>query len=131
MADTKTTLQASAPVAERLLYGPPDWVVIGSEANGTTAATVAAATGKQHFPQKAVVSFSGQPATALTFTIKDGSTTIFQAEIPAAVTAPISFDFSRARIHGTITTALTGNLAAAGSGITGTIWMCGQTMTPG
>lgn len=127
MADTFTTLQAAAPVAERLLFAPLDWVAIGSETNAATVATIAAVTNKQHFLRKAVVSFSGGsgPASALTFTIKDGSTTIFQAQIPAAVTAPISFDFTHSLLHGTTATAMTGNLGDPGAGVTATIWLGG------
>lgn len=124
MTDTLTTLAKKSVQAERLLYAPPDWVVIGTETAATTTATVAAVTNKQHFVQKAVVSFSAAPAGALTFTIKDGSTTIFQAEIPAATTAPAVYTFEKP-LNGTVNTAMTGNLASAGGSTVGTIWMCG------
>jgi len=124
MSDTLTTLAAHSPQAERAMFGLPDWVVIGTETAATTAATVAAVANKQHCVQKAVVSFSAAPGSALTFTIKDGSTTIFQAEIPAATTAPAVYTFERA-LPGTANTAMTGNLASAGGSVVGTIWMCG------
>lgn len=128
MSDTKTVLAAISVAAERLMYSPLDWVVIGTEQAATTTATVPAVATKQHIVVKAVVSFSAAPAGVLTFTIKDGSTTIFQAEIPAATTAPAVYDFSTRPLHGSTNTALTGNLATAGGTTVQTIWMGGLTV---
>lgn len=128
MSDTLTTLAAKSPQAERVLYSPPDWVVIGTETGASTTATVTAVTNKQHFVQKAVVSFSAAPAGALTFTIKDGvgGTTIFQAEIPAATTAPAVYTFEKP-FNGSTGNAIVGNVGSPAGSVVATIWMCGIT----
>ncbi len=122
MSDTLTTLAAHSPQAERSLYAMPDWVVIGSTTAATTA-TIAAVALKQHAVQKAVVSFSAAPSGAVQFKINDGSTVIFQAEIPAATTAPAVYTFERA-LCGSVNTAMTGTVGDSG-GATCTVWMCG------
>lgn len=134
MADTQNALGAANFAAEVVLFCLPDWTVVGSETNAAVTATAVAVTGKVNMCYKAYVSFSGASGTAAnTFTIKDGSggTVLFQAAIPAAVTAPIAFDFSRTPIRATRGNALVAALADPGAGVTGTITIIGITRTPG
>lgn len=130
MSDTQNAMESVAVTAEAVLYGPPDWTVIGTATNSAVTATAVAVANKQNWCYKAIVSFSGASGTsANVFTIKDGTsgTTLFQANIPAAVTAPISFDFSRVPIRGSTNTALVAGLNDPGASVTATITIIGRT----
>lgn len=125
MSDTQTQLQSVSLSSERSLYASPDWTAVGTGSNATVTATAVAVAGKVNHCTKLVASFSAAPAAACTVTIKDGTTVIFQAEIPAAVTAPIPFDFSQ---PGTRLRGSTGNALVAGCTTPGASTICTLTM---
>lgn len=126
MADTLTTLGAYSAAGEKLLYAYPDWTAVGSETAGTTTATATALAGRQRAALWAVVSFSAAPAGAIVFQLKDGSTVIFQAEIPASATAPILIPLRGLRA--TQGVALSATMGSAGGSTVGTIALAGVTL---
>ena len=123
MADTPITYAVTSPTVERVAFALPQNGAIGS-GTGSTTATVTGVTGKQFCVQKAVISFSAAPTGALTFTIKDGTTAIFQAEIPANATAPAVYTFEHP-LPGSTGATVTGNCGDPGGSTVTTIWFCG------
>lgn len=62
--------------------------------NVTATATHAAAAGQRHFITGYSVSCSAAPAAAVSVTLKTGTTTLEQVELPASAFAPIVVNFS-------------------------------------
>lgn len=125
MASTTNTLAGTSPSAERAAFGVPDWTAIDTGTNAALAATRAAVANKQHYATKATLSFSAAVAAAITFTIKDGTTVIFQAQIPATTLAPITFDWQRRPLHASTNTDLVAGVGAAGASVVQTITLEG------
>ena len=125
---TDLTLAAVSQTAEMALFGPCTWSAFDTQTAATTTATHTGIANKQHLLYKAVVSFSAAPAGALIFLIKDGSTTMFRAEIPASATAPVAFDFGLRPLTAAIGADLVGTVASAGGSTVQTVWLCGVTI---
>jgi hypothetical protein len=134
MSDTLTALDPSSPVAEKALYGLADWTVVGTATGASTATVTARAQSAstngvetaayQIAPTRAYLSFGATITSACTFTVKDGTTVIFQAEIPTA-TNPLPIPFDLRGLRSSAGAALTAAVSSPGS-ITATITMWGK-----
>lgn len=126
MATTTNTLQPVSVVAERALYGQPGFTVIH-----TATATALSATFTPKGQDVArmfhlTLSYSVAPAVS-TLTVKDGTTVIWQAEIPAAA-GPYVFDFSDKPLRGSAGAVLSANVGSAGGTVVQTISWTGDTL---
>jgi len=116
MADTLVTLAVASAPAEKLEFGMPEWTVIGDATNAAVTCTRAAVADKQHHCTVVTLSFAATVAAACTFTIKDGTTVIWQAEIPTMDNpAPITFDFQQRPLRAAVNTALVAGLSSPGN----------------
>lgn len=121
MTDTLNTLAATSPVAERVLYGVPTQTAVGTVTTGANVATFTGVTGKQWYLCEFTLSFGATTTAASTLTVKDGSTTIYQIDLPTLTNpAPIQFRFDKRPLHASTGAALTINLSSPGT-ITSTI----------
>lgn len=126
MATNSVNLAASAVPAEKLAFAPAKWTAVDTNSNAATSANVVAVAGQQHFATHVTVSFSTVPATALTLTIKDGTTVIWQVELSTTNTI-FTENFETRPLHASTNAALSANVGAAGTGVTSTISLAGFT----
>ena len=131
MTTTTTTLQAVSIPAEHAFFGQPSVTVIHTATHTALSATLTPATGQYAMVARmffCTLSFSAAPATVLTFTVKDGSTVIFQAELSVTGRFVYHFDFSDKPLRGSAGAVLSANVGDAGVGIVQTISFAGDTV---
>lgn len=121
--------ESRAP-SDKLSYGTDDWTAIHSATATALSAGPAAVAQAQHYCAKVTLSYSAAPAVSV-FTIKDGTTVIFQAEISASAPFVNVFDFQKRPLRASIGAALTANVGSAGGAIVQTIIMEGFTLPQG
>lgn len=115
MADVLRQLAATAPPAETILFGPPTFVVVGTAASGANTATVTAKANQQHFLTSLTLSYGATITAAHTLTVSDGSTVIYQVEIPTITSpSPIHLPFDRP-LHASTNTALVAAITTPGT----------------
>lgn len=115
----KTLGFITAIPAERLAFGAPDWTLIDTATATALNAVLAAVQGVQHVLEHVTLSYSAATAVA-TLQVKDGSTVIWQAEIPAAA-GPFIFDFSKCPLRATTGASLSVIVGSAGGAVVQTI----------
>ena len=129
MASTTNTLQPVSVPAEKALFGDPKYTVIDTGTNAALAATFTPSGNNAVARMFSVgYSLSAAPATALTLTVKDGTTVIWQHEI--SVSAPFFgfFTFDKRPLRASVGAALSANIGAPGVGIVGTVCWEGDTI---
>jgi hypothetical protein len=127
MATTTNTLQPVSVVAERALYGQPDFTVL-HPATATALSAVAAGVSQKCLRMfKLVLSYSAAPAVSV-LTVQDGTTVIFQAEISASAPFVYQFDFSAKPLRGSAGAALSAQVGSAGGSVVQTICWTGDTI---
>lgn len=104
--------------AEKASWGQPEWSVIGLATAGATTATLAAATNAlgvkiQHYLDYLTISWSITHTNASSVAIKDGSTTIWEAQIPIGSATVLHFDFSTRPLPNTAGAALSATIAGS------------------
>jgi hypothetical protein len=114
---TTNTLAPISPSAEKALFGQPNFTVIDTATAGAldAVATPPANSNKQARMKYLTLSYSAAPAVS-TLTVEDGSTVIWQAQIPADA-GPYTFDFSEAPLRSTVNTALHAKVGSAGGAV--------------
>ena len=125
---TDLTLAAVSQTAEMALFGPCTWSAFDTQTAATTTAVHTGVANKQHELYKVVVSFSAAPAGPLILLIKDGTTTIGRAEIPASATSPVALDFGLRPLTAAIGADLSATVASAGGSTVQTVWMMGTSI---
>ena len=104
------------------------WAEVATQnTNVTATATHAAAAGQRHFITGYSVSCSAAPSAAVSVTVKTGTTTVEQVELPASAFAPIVVNFS-APIRGGINEAIAIACPAVGGTTRSTVTVRGFTM---
>lgn len=121
---TTNQLADASRHAEKDAFQFPTWTVIDTGSNATLAASIGAKAQQQHFLTHFTVSFSAALAAAVTVTVKDGTTVIWQTEIGTEVRI-YTENFETRPLHASTNAALVVGVAAAGSGVTQTISMAG------
>ena len=92
-----------------------DWQFTGTlTTNVATAAKAAGAASIRNFVTSLTVQNTN--ATATTFLIQDGATTIWQVSLPASMTTPLHFTFTTP-LRGTAATALNVNCGTTGASV--------------
>ena len=125
MAATSGALAARSVNAEKALFGGAGSWAMDTETTGAATATRTGVTAKQHCCFKVVVGFAVAPTAAVTLQVKDGTTVIFQTQIPAALTAPVPIDFGLRPLWATQGADLVATCTDAGGIVN--LWMCGDT----
>lgn len=116
MADTQVPLSGFAAPVEKVAFGIPIGTVVGLAATGANTATIVAEANKQHLVYTVTISFGATIGTACTLTISDGSTVIWQLEIPTATSPlPIVVDFGNRPLHGSNNAAVQAALTTPGA----------------
>lgn len=122
MTATVRTLNPSGLFpAEKWEFGAADWTVYDTGTHAALAAVVAAVAGVQHAIAYVTLSFAAAPVAACVFTIKDGTTIIWQAEIATDVPRVVNFDFSKRPLRAAAGAAISANLTDPGVAILATI----------
>lgn len=125
MASTTVTLSAISIPAEQRLYPVPTKIFYDTATATALDATLTPATGQAARIFKAVLSYSAAPAVGV-FTIEDGSTVIFQANISASAPFVHQFDFGKAGLRGAVGAVLHAKVGSAGGAVVQTISCIGD-----
>lgn len=126
MAVTVHTLQAVSVIAERALFGQPDFAAMDF---GTSVALNASVSpnGQDIVRMfKLCLSYSAAPVASLV-EVKDGATTIWQQNIPAAAAA-YQWDFSAKPLRGSAGNSLWATVGSSGSAAAQTLVWTGDTL---
>jgi hypothetical protein len=116
MSDTLVALSAISLAAEKALFGVPTATVVGIAATGANTATFTGKTGQQWCLCDVSVSFAATTTAASTLTIKDGTTVIWQVELPTLTSpAPVVLSFAKRPLHASSAANLVIGLTSPGA----------------
>lgn len=100
------------------------FLVHANATNAVATASKAAEADRQHILRVVVASFSQAPTSAVTLTLREGSTTLATHYIAGVGPYVILLDGHRAATN----TAVSAELAAGGAGVTGQVSLLGETL---
>lgn len=119
---TQANLAGLLPAAEKAAFGWPTWTSLDSQSSATATATKTGLAGYCHALTHITVSSSAAPSGAVTLTIKDGTTIIWQVELATGVLT-FTENFETRPLHASVGADLVASIGSTGS--TGTISMAG------
>lgn len=124
MTTTSANLDALSASAEKAAFGFPAWTAIDTATAAALSAKTAAKARQQHCLTHLTLSFSTAPSSALTLTVKDGTTVIWQVEISTS-TLVFTENFETRPLHASTNADLTVNVGSAGGSVVQTISTAG------
>lgn len=119
-------------VAEKASWGGPEWTVGKTTTAAATVAVLAGATNSagvkvQHYLDYLTVSWNLANTNVTSVQIKDGTTVIWEAQIPIAQASPMHFDFSHRPLRNTAGALLSAEIVASlGAGTVQEVMMVGH-----
>lgn len=127
MSSATNPLAPVSVVAERALYGQPDYTVIHTATATALSATYTPAGQNVARMFSLCLSYSAAPAVG-TLTVKDGTTVIWQCEISASTPLVNFFDFSKKPLRASPGAVLSANVGSAGGAVVQTISWVGDVL---
>jgi len=125
MATTTSTLSGISGAAEVLLFGQPATTTIMTATATALDATLTPAADQIARIFYVTLSYSAAPAVSV-FTIEDGTTVIWQAEISATGPFVYNFDFSQKPLRSSRGAVLHAKVGSAGGSVVQTISFSGD-----